>query len=184
MPLETLLLVIALSTAPWAGAASVQPAPAATSVPSPASTPQAAPSGAALPAPAESPSPASYGSPAPAPAATSSPTPFLYRFVPRQPDQPVPGTPQIFAVYLNDKKLHSEGPIDIKVSTSPDVVKVVSGSGGKEGIVPMTAPGDFETYSKLPKVPFIAKGMTIYLEITATGQSGAKTTVRVPVQIL
>jgi hypothetical protein len=79
--------------------------------------------------------------------------------------------------------LRSRGPIDIKVSTSPEVVKVVSRSGGREGVIPMAAPGDFEANSKLPAIPFIASGMTIYLEFVATGPTGIKTTVRVPVQL-
>ena len=63
------------------------------------------------------------------------------------------------------------------------MVKVVTGSGGQDGDLAMVAPGDFEATSKLPKVPFIAKGMIIYLQVIATGQSGVKTTVRVPVQL-
>ncbi len=95
-----------------------------------------------------------------------------------------PDTPQIFAVYLNDKKLRSQGPIDIKVATSPNVVKVISRSGGQVGVIPMVAAGDFEANSKLPKVPFIAQGVTVFLEFVATGPSGTTTSVRVPVQLL
>jgi len=69
------------------------------------------------------------------------------------------------------------------VTTSPDVVKVVSRNGGREGVIPEVVPGDFEAASKLPKVPFIASGMTLDLEFVATGASGAKTTVRVPVKL-
>jgi hypothetical protein len=115
---------------------------------------------------------------------TASPVPYLYRFVPHQPDHVTPDTPQIFAVYLNDKKLRSQGPIDIKVATSPNVVKVISRSGGQVGVIPMVAAGDFEANSKLPKVPFIAQGVTVFLEFVATGPSGTTTSVRVPVQLL
>lgn len=148
--------------------------------PTPGATSSAAAAATAAPA-AEASAEATQASPSPTPEA--SPMPYAYRFVPRQPDNPAPGTPQIFAVYLNDKKLHSLGPFDIKVATSPDVVKVVTGSGGQDGDLAMVAPGDFEATSKLPKVPFIAKGMIIYLQVIATGQSGVKTTVRVPVQL-
>lgn len=144
--------------------------------PTPAVVPQASPAVA-------SPNPASP-SPIAAPSSTTSPSPYSYRFVPRQPAHVTPGTPQIFAVYLNSKQLHSQGPILIKVSTSPDVVKVVSRSGSQEGLIPMVAPGDFEANSKLPKIPFIAAGVTVDLQFIATGPSGEKTTVSVPVKIL
>ena len=71
----------------------------------------------------------------------------------------------------------------IKVTTSPDVVKVVSRNGGHEGIVPLVSPGAFEAVSKLPKVPFIASGMTLDLEFVATSSSGMKTSVKVPVKL-
>jgi hypothetical protein len=158
------LATIVLGPTPGAASSASPAAPAATAGPT-----------------AEPSAEAPQASPSPTPAA--SPVPYAYRFVPRQPDSPPPGTPQIFAVYLNDKKLRSLGPFDIKVATSPDVVKVVTGSGGQDGDLTMVAPGDFEATSKLPKVPFIAKGMIIYLQVIATGQSGTKTTVRVPVQL-
>ncbi len=184
--------LVALLGAP-SSAVSPSP-PVATATPSASATPSApatatvsaTPVASTLPSPA--PSAAATGLPqaTPAgatPAASETPIPYTYRFVPSQPTNPAPGTPAIYAVYLNDKKLHSQGPIDIKVSTSPDVVKVVSRSGGQEGVIPMVAPGDFEANSKLPKVPFIASGMTIYLDFVATGPTGIKTTVRVPVQL-
>lgn len=121
----------------------------------------------------------------PLPSATPSlaptPSPYAYRFVPRQPNHLDPGQPQIFAVYINQKKLRSHGPIRIKVETSANVVKVVSRSNGREGIVPLVSAGDFEATSVLPTIPFIAAGMTVDLEFIATGPDGRKATVRVPV---
>jgi len=118
--------------------------------------------------------------PATTPATAS---PYGYRFVPRQPSRLEAGQPQIFAVYINDKKLRSHGAIRIKVETSTNVVKVVSRSAGREGIIPLIAAGDFEATSVLPKIPFIAAGMSVDLEFVATGPDGRKTTVRVPVQL-
>jgi hypothetical protein len=153
--------------------------------PSPATTPQTSPVPTATATPAGSPPAGTPApSPLPAPSATTTPTPYTYRFVPRQPDHVEPGTPQIFAVYLNTKQLHSQGPIAIKVVTSPDVVKVISRNGGQEGLIPMIAPGDFEAIGKLPKVPFIAQGITVDLEFIATSSSGQKVSVRVPVKIV
>jgi hypothetical protein len=137
----------------------------------------------ALPAATTS-APTDGASSSPAPAPTTAPDTYKYRFVPRQPDHLEPGEPQIFAVYLNDKTLHSHGPIQIKVQTSSDVVKVVSESNGHQGVIPEIVPGDFEAFSTLPKVPFIASGMTLFLEFVATGPTGEKTTVRVPVKLL
>ncbi len=115
--------------------------------------------------------------------ATPSVSPYGYRFVPRQPAHPAPGEPQIFAVYLNEKKLRSKGPIRIKVETSHDVVKVVSRSNGREGNLVLVAAGDFEATSVLPKIPFIAAGMSVDLEFVAIGADGRRTSVRVPVTL-
>jgi len=121
-------------------------------------------------------------------ASTSAPTTpkptalsYKYRFVPRNSARA--GEPTIYAVYMNDKKLHSLGQINIKVATSHDVVRVVSRSNGREGILPLIAPGDFEATSTLPKIPFIAAGMTVEIEFIATTATGRSAIVRVPVLV-
>ena len=106
---------------------------------------------------------------------------YKYRFVPRNSARS--GEPTIYAVYMNDKKLHSLGQINIKVATSHDVVRVVSRSNGREGILPLIAPGDFEATSTLPKIPFIAAGMTVEIEFIATTATGRSAIVRVPVLV-
>lgn len=106
---------------------------------------------------------------------------YKYRFVPRNSARA--GEPTIYAVYMNDKKLHSLGQINIKVATSHDVVRVVSRSNGREGILPLIAPGDFEATSTLPKIPFIAAGMTVEIEFIATTATGRSAIVRVPVLV-
>ncbi len=113
------------------------------------------------------------------PTPTPTPLTYKYRFVPHNTSRL--GEPKIYAVYLNDKKLRSLGPINIKVATTPDVVKVVSRSNGREGIIPIVAPGNFEATSMLPKIPFIAAGMTLEIEFIATTATGRSTIVRVPV---
>ncbi len=148
----------------------------------PSETPLPVPSATAAPSLVPSAPPPSPGAvPVPEPSATADP--YGYRFVPRQPAHPVEGVPQIFAVYLNDRKLHSGGPILIKVVTSPDVVKVISRSNGREGVLQAVAPGDFEASSKLPKIPFIAAGMTTLLEFVASNADGKTVSVKVPVTI-
>ena len=138
--------------------------------------PSAAPASPSLPSP--TPKPAT-----PVPVVSPTANPYSYRFVPRQPAHPAPGQPQIFAVYLNGNKLRSHAPIRIKVETSPNVVKVVSRSNGREGTLAMIAAGDFEADSVLPKIPFIAAGMSVDLEFIATGSDGRKVAVRVPVTL-
>jgi hypothetical protein len=137
--------------------------------------PSASP-GLAAPA-AESPSPAASA------AATLSPASYGYRFVPHQPANPAPGTPQIFAVYLNAEHLKSHGPILIRVETNDSVVKVQSKSNGRGGTIPMVAPGVFAAQSKLPAIPFIASGISTDLVFIGTSADGRTVVVRVPVEL-
>jgi len=190
--LLALVILAPQARSPRAVAQAATPAPIAT--PAPVATPVATASPAALAPPSVTPSavvtppaaPTPSGAPPPPsalPIASSAPSPYAYRFVPRQPARVAPGQPQIFAVYINQKKLRSHGPIRIKVETSPEVVKVVSRSNGREGVVPLVAAGDFEASGLLPRIPFIAAGMTVDLEFIATGPDGRKTSVRVPVTL-
>jgi hypothetical protein len=177
--------VLALATAvggeqPMPSASPATPVPSLSAAPVPSATVEPVP-GATPPAP--TPGESAVPTVSPAPSTSPTPDPYKYRFVPRQPDHPEAGVPQIFAVYLNDRKLHSSGPIMIKVVTSPDVVKVISRSNGREGAIPELAPGDFETSSKLPKIPFIAAGMTTLLEFVASTAEGKTVSVKVPVKI-
>jgi hypothetical protein len=121
--------------------------------------------------------------PTPAPVATATPSPYHYRFVPHVPAHPAPGDPIIYAVYLNESRLRSAGPIDIRVETSPEVVKVISRSNGRDGVVPLISPGVFVAQGKLPKIPFIAEGMSVDLQFIATTADGRKITVSVPVRL-
>lgn len=165
-------------------------APATPAPASPSTSPVAASPMPGEPAAVPSPLPAS-GGPSPvasalmSPSPTPSPTanPYAYRFVPRQPASVAPGQPQIFAVYLNAKRLRSHGPILIRVETSPSVVMVQSKSNGRGGSIPMIAPGVFAANSTLPAIPFIASGMTTDLVFIATTADGRSVTVRVPVEL-
>jgi hypothetical protein len=165
--IDALLLALAL------GVSVAGPAPSDTPLPAPSATSEAVPS--AQPEPS--------ATPLAAPSAAATADPYKYRFVPRQPDNPAAGTPQIFAVFLNDRTLRSRGPILIKVITSADVVKVVSKSNGREGILQPIGPGDFEANSQLPKIPFIAAGMTATLEFVAVNGDGKSVSVKVPVKL-
>ncbi len=173
----TLALILTLAPGEPTAAPSNPPTPVSSATP-PSPTPTPTPTPMNLPG-----FPTAAPSPEPSPSPPGTPIAYGYRFVPRQPVHLEPGTPQIFAVYLNSKTLASQGPISIKVWTDPGTVKVTSSNGGRQGVIPMVAPGDFEANSKLPKFPFIASGMTVDLEFTAVSASGQKTTVRVPVAL-
>lgn len=84
-------------------------------------------------------------------------------------------------MYLNSKKLRSQGPIAIRVTTSSDVVKVVTSSNGRQGNVPKISDGDFEASSMLPKLPLIASGIRTTIDFIAVGPGGKRVTVPVPV---
>ncbi len=146
----------------------------ATASPAPlpsASTPEARPS-----------APASLPAEPPTPRATGDPATYGFRFIPPAPKDPQ-AEPLIYAVYLNDRTLHSGGTIRIKVVTTPDVVKVVSRGGGRGGPIAEIAPGDFEASGPLPVIPLIAQGATVNLQFVATGADGKSVTVTVPVRL-
>ena len=158
---------------PASSATALPSAPLATTPPAPAPTPATGST------PSSEPSPAAGAVPAIVPADAT----YQYRFIPSQPKVVAAGQPQIFAVYLNAKKLHSLGPIAIRVLTSANVVKVTTSSNGREGVVPKIATGDFEAKNKLPKLPFVASGITTTIDFVATTAAGKKVTVGVPVAL-
>ncbi len=183
-----LLLTLTLQPDASPVPASPLPVPAAsdqaTATPAATETPIAAtPSAGTTP-----PSPAAGATSPASPGASPSPVPgptvdYGFRFVPHQPEHPAAGAPIIFAIYLNSNKLKSLGPIDIKVSTAPDVVKVFTHSNGRDSAIPMIAPGDFEALGKLPRLPFIASGITTTIDFVAVGANGKRVTVPVPVHL-
>jgi hypothetical protein len=174
-PIFTLVLLGLLSAPPAPSAAPVPTIPPATPAPALSTAPTASAPGAAAAT--------ATASAAPTPLATLAPASYGYRFVPRQPANPAPGAPQIFAVYLNAQHLKSHGPILIRVETSDSVVKVESKSNGRGGAIPMVAPGVFFAQSKLPAIPFIASGISTDLVFIGTSADGRKVVVHVPVEL-
>ena len=88
--------------------------------------------------------------------------------------------PKIFKVELNSDHLHAGGPIDIRVTTSPDTVKVEVGCWNRGGELPRTGPGLFTSDSTLPHVPtFFTIGLKLH--VIATNAAGASAEVDVPV---
>ena len=113
--------------------------------------------------------------PAAAPAQTPAP---VYGFTWIAPS--TGGTPQIIRVELNSNHLRAGGPIAIRVTTSPDVVKVFVGNGKHSGALTQLAPGTFVSSSSLPHLGGFAT-VAIPLHFTATDAAGKSTSVDVPV---
>jgi hypothetical protein len=107
--------------------------------------------------------------------ATPQPT-YAYTFTPAA----VAGSPRINKVELNSDHLQAGGPIAIRVTTTPDVVKVVTGSRRRSGTLTMAGPGIFTSDSTLPRVGGLAT-VRISLHFVATTASGQSTSVDVPV---
>ena len=89
-------------------------------------------------------------------------------------------TPKIVKVELNSDHLQAGGPIDLRVTTSKDVVKVVVGHGKRAGTLTQSAPGVFTSEATLPHVGGLM-AVGISLHIVATDASGTAATADVPV---
>lgn len=176
------VLAVALATA------TPTPSPTSTPLPSPAASQSPAP----LPEPGATVTPGATESAAPLPNASASaaptpvptPTPnYKYRFTPPPNPGAESGSPQILEIDLNDKQLTPHGKIAMRVLTSPDVVKVITRSNGREGPLQQIAPGEFIANGSIPGIPFIAHGWKINIEFVATTADGRTTSVKVPVTL-
>ncbi|HMD02385.1 MAG TPA: hypothetical protein VKG44_05410 [Candidatus Baltobacteraceae bacterium] len=103
--------------------------------------------------------------------------------MPKASASPAADVPQILEVDLNDSHLQAHGHIQMRVLTSPDVVKVISRSNGHEGTLTQAAPGEFLGSGNVPGIPFIAKGWKVNLEFIATNAEGKNVSVKVPVTL-
>src|SRR5215472_17283798 len=77
---------------------------------------------------------------------------LVYGYVVTPP--PAAASPRILRVELNSDHLRAGGPIDLRVSTSPDVVSVCVGSGKNAGQLPRMGRGVFASESTLPHIGF------------------------------
>jgi hypothetical protein len=115
-----------------------------------------------------------------APAAPSAQTPlpiiYAYTFTPAA----AQSSPKIGKVELNSDHLRAGGPIAIRVTTTPDVIQVVTGNGSRSGSLTKTGPGIFTSESMLPRVGGLAT-VRISLHFVATNASGQSISVDVPV---
>jgi hypothetical protein len=114
--------------------------------------------------------------PAASAAQTTPPPTYTYTFTPAS----AQGSPKIRKVELNSDHLQAGGPIAIRVTTTPDVVQVVTGNGPQSGVLTKTGPGIFASESTLPRVGGLAT-VRISIHFVATTASGQSTSVDVPV---
>ncbi len=160
----------------------------ATSLPSPFPSPSATASGPAVtesPSAAPTPSPNESGTPpsaTPSPAPTATPV-YKYRVVPSPKPSAASDDPAILEIDLNDEKLTPHGKIAMRVLTTPNVVKVVTRSNGRDGVLQQTAPGEFVANGSIPGIPFLAHGWKVNIEFVASTADGRTTSVKVPVTL-
>jgi hypothetical protein len=166
--------------------ATATPTPSAPAVATALPSPSASVTPQALPEPGATVTPSATENPSPLPSATPLPTPtpnYKYRFTPAPNPAAASGSPEILEVDLNDKQLTPHGKIAMRVLTSPDVVKVITRSNGREGPLQQIGPGEFIANGSIPGIPFIAHGWKINIEFVATTADGRTTSVKVPVTL-
>jgi hypothetical protein len=83
-------------------------------------------------------------------------------------------------VELNSDQLKANGPIAIRVSTTADVVTVVTGNGKRSGALTPGAPGMFTSQSTLPNLKLLAP-IHIKLHFEAKSASGESVSADVPI---
>ncbi len=113
---------------------------------------------------------------APAVPAFAGDVTYGYVFLP----PPTTGAPRIRKVELNSDELHSGGTIAIRVTTSPDVVAVVTGSGKHQGSLLRVGRGVFRGDSSLPRIGGFLR-VRVKLHFQATTADGRQASVEVPV---
>jgi hypothetical protein len=138
--------------------------------------------GSATPTPAPTPTPGLIPTFAPSVTATATP---IYNFVyrpTRAPDAPypLPGTPQILEIDVNDQTIAAPGPLHVRVLTSDSVVSVVGEAYGYEVEIPRRGAGVFAFDGVIPEIPDAVKGKKFYVDCVATDKDGRTATITLP----
>ncbi len=90
------------------------------------------------------------------------------------------GSPRILKIELNSTHLHADGQFDIRVTTTTDVTRVVTGNGKHQGTLTAAGNGVFTGDSTLPHVGgLLSVGIKIHVE--ASTADGKSTSADVPV---
>jgi hypothetical protein len=127
---------------------------------------------------------ASFAAPAFAqttPASDATPIVYGYTFTPPATSpETATGTPRFISIELNSDHLRAGGPIAIRVTTTPDVVKVTTGNGKHSGTLTQSGSGIFTSESSLPHIGGLAS-VRIKLHFEATTADGTSISLDVPV---
>jgi hypothetical protein len=146
----------------------VAPSPAATALPSPVATAQPA-------------TPAPTLTPSPVPASTTTPNPFGYIV---SPSPPPAGAPRIIEVALNDKVLRPGGLLLVRVTTSPEITKMVVRTMGREIGIPLASPGVFAGQQQIPNggIPSYMLNRTYQCDFVGTTADGRTAVATLPIR--
>jgi hypothetical protein len=118
----------------------------------------------------------------PTPQPTGTPNPFSYVVAPPPPASGV--SPRIVEIAANDRVLHKGGLLLVRITTSPDVARVIVRTMSHEIGVPLISPGVFSGQEQLPaNIPFFMLGRTYQIEVVATTADGRSASFTVPVRL-
>lgn len=119
--------------------------------------------------------------PAEIPAITPAPGPYRYIVTP---PPPVPGSPAIVEIALNDQTLHPGGPYLVRVLTSPDVTSLLVSTLGQTYTLTPEGPGRFTVSGMVPgEVPFFLLNRNYKLNVTAQTGDNRTTSVQVTLRL-
>jgi hypothetical protein len=148
--------------------------------PPPVTTPAPVPTASTTPVP-PTPTPLATATPAPQPSPTANP--FAYVVTPPAPAA-ANATPRIAEIAANDRVLHKGGLLLVRVTTSPDVTRVIARTWNHEIGIPQISPGVFSGQETLPtNIPFFMLNRTYQIEIVATTADGRSASFTVPVRL-
>lgn len=148
--------------------------------PAPSATPLPGPS--ALPSPTPLPSATPLPSPTPAPSATP-PSPYLYIVEPPPEPAAAPDGPKIVRIELNDRTLRPGGLLAVRVTTTPNVNRIVASTSGYSIDIVKAADGLFAGMTNLPSGVPLWFLRTYQVTFTAFAQDGRRATATIPVTL-
>ncbi|HEY0382320.1 MAG TPA: hypothetical protein VGC72_08985 [Candidatus Elarobacter sp.] len=147
-----------------------QPQPNAPPAP-PIATPAPVPAATTTPVP-----------PTPSPQPSGTPSPFTYVVTPPAPA--AANAPRIVEIAANDRVLHQGGMLLVRITTSPDVARVIARTWNREIGIPQISSGVFSGQEQLPTgIPFFMLNRTYQIEVVVTTADGRSTSFTVPVRL-
>lgn len=152
---------LALSLAVQAYAQLVTPTPSPLPSPTASSSPVPTATATATATPVETPSPAA-----------TPPSPYKYILEPVPSPSVAPDVPQIIRIELNDQTLHAGGQLAVRITTSPNVKRVVASTEGQNLEIVKAQDGVFAGMATLPG--FIPPWFFKTYQVTVTASTDSK----------